>query len=149
MFSLIFNFQVNYEKLLRFLKVAASEDTKQNKGVEDSNVKETQSSSHQRYFSPYLWAWCVQTSRAGRDLGSNTLQDFTPCRITSLFTNFAFCLQVSFSLLCRHACKVICNNASFVMRLPCENEKPHYEIMSVYQAEFMSTWCDSRNMFRQ
>lgn len=59
MFSLIFNFQVNYEKLLWFLKVAASEDTEQNKGVEDSNVKETQSSSHQRYFSPYLWEWCV------------------------------------------------------------------------------------------
>ena len=59
MFSLIFNFQVNYEKLLWFLKVAASEDTQQNRGVEDSNVKETQSSSHQRYFSPYLWAWCV------------------------------------------------------------------------------------------
>uniref|UniRef100_A0A8C2PBB1 Carcinoma-related EF-hand protein n=1 Tax=Capra hircus TaxID=9925 RepID=A0A8C2PBB1_CAPHI len=38
---------VNYEKLLWFLKVAASEDTEQNKGVEDSNVKETQSSSHQ------------------------------------------------------------------------------------------------------
>ena len=54
MFSLIFKFQVNYEKLLWFLKVAASEDTEQNKGVEDSNVKETQSSSHQRYFSPYL-----------------------------------------------------------------------------------------------
>nr|XP_042104775.1 uncharacterized protein C1orf87 homolog isoform X5 [Ovis aries] len=38
---------VNYEKLLWFLKVAASEDTEQNKGVEDSNVKETQSNSHQ------------------------------------------------------------------------------------------------------
>ncbi|KAM9693361.1 uncharacterized protein C1orf87 homolog [Dama dama] len=38
---------VNYEKLLWFLKVAASEDTEQNKGVEDSNVKEIPSSSHQ------------------------------------------------------------------------------------------------------
>ncbi|KAB0359666.1 hypothetical protein FD754_003822 [Muntiacus muntjak] len=45
-------FQVNYEKLLWFLKVAASEDTEQNKGVEDSNVKETQSSSHQRSIAP-------------------------------------------------------------------------------------------------
>ncbi|KAB0385353.1 hypothetical protein FD755_000309, partial [Muntiacus reevesi] len=43
---------VNYEKLLWFLKVAASEDTERNKGVEDSNVKETQSSSHQRSVAP-------------------------------------------------------------------------------------------------
>ncbi|KAF4021737.1 hypothetical protein G4228_013548 [Cervus hanglu yarkandensis] len=44
--------KVNYEKLLWFLKVAASEDTEQNKGVEDSNVKETQSSSHQSSIAP-------------------------------------------------------------------------------------------------
>ncbi|KAM9106686.1 LOW QUALITY PROTEIN: uncharacterized protein C1orf87 homolog [Megaptera novaeangliae] len=38
---------VNYEKLLWFLKVAASDDPQQNKRVEDSKVKETQGGSHQ------------------------------------------------------------------------------------------------------
>ncbi|XP_057566531.1 uncharacterized protein C1orf87 homolog [Hippopotamus amphibius kiboko] len=39
---------VNYEKLLQFLKVAASDDPQQSKRVEDSNMKETQGGSHQR-----------------------------------------------------------------------------------------------------
>lgn len=56
MFCLIFNFQVNYEKLLWCLKIAASDDPQQNKRVEDSKVKEAQGGRHQRYFSPFLWA---------------------------------------------------------------------------------------------
>uniref|UniRef100_A0A8C3WPN6 Chromosome 1 open reading frame 87 n=1 Tax=Catagonus wagneri TaxID=51154 RepID=A0A8C3WPN6_9CETA len=37
---------VNYEKLLWFLKVTASDDPQQNKRVEDNNMKETQGGSH-------------------------------------------------------------------------------------------------------
>lgn len=50
----IFNFQVNYGKLLRFFKVAASDDPQQSKQVVDSNLKRTEGGSHhsKRYFLP-------------------------------------------------------------------------------------------------
>ena len=56
MFCFIFNLQVNYEKLLCFLKVAASDDSQQSQRAADSSPRKAEGGNHhsERYFLPFV-----------------------------------------------------------------------------------------------
>lgn len=110
MFCFVFNFQVNYGKLLWFLKVAASDDPQQSKRVVDRSPRRTQGGRpHSQRCHLLFVAGCPWTSGAIRGLDGCSRREHLRQNRFALRQRLA-CAYSSLSLSSQAAWKAICSN---------------------------------------
>lgn len=135
MFCFIFNFQVNYEKLLYFLKVAASDDPQQSRRAVDSSLREAQGGTHhsERYFLPFCGYLIPRLSElAGLleaipyQVRSAETQPFTNTQFTLSF--LSLCCKQHIGNYLQQLYMFLNSSACFFMRFRCKDGKIHSEI---------------------
>lgn len=155
----LLDFQVNYGKLLWFLKAAASDDSQQSKETVGSNPRKTQGCHHhgQRYFLSFLGHSVPRllelavTLEALHPKSSPNVESLGPSPTVSLRLSVPFSrIQTRTGYLQQLHRFLAIKHVSDFMRLPYASESPHRGIrMIVYWCRAPGYECDSRNMFGQ